>query len=568
MKNKLLLFSAVICVFFFRSLYAEPSDSTESYIDKLLNSAYKENEPGISVLISEKGNTLYKKAFGLYDLENSLKSVPENVYAIGSMTKQFTSAGILILQKEGKLNVKDDIKLYLPGYNNHGRIITIENLMTHTSGIPSFTEKKDFDKLYDKKISKDEIVKYFQDDELLFEPGADFSYSNSGYFLLGLIIEKISGMSYEDFIQKNIFDKAGMINSCFGSADKLIPMLAKGYEKESENTYKPAAYFDWSWLFSAGNIISSTGDLIKWNEALKSGKIIPKGLLDAALTPFKLKNGASANYGYGLNVTSLNGYTIIKHGGAINGYLSDGIYIPEREIFIAALSDNTSKIPDNVTNKILLYLLGINQNNPVEIDADKNLYPGYVGAYEINREGARLLKNLTDEKQYRFIFVSGDSLMLQRTGGGKYKLIPYGRDKYFISNSGKRFEFIRDSKGEVTALEVSEYPVTLGPADVCNKTDVKLPEERKEAAVDEEALKKFTGEYELHPGFNLNMFIENGVLFTQATGQQKIQLYPESENKFFMKVVDAQIEFVTDSDGTVNKLILTQGQKFECKRIK
>lgn len=192
----------------------------------------------------------------------------------------------------------------------------------------------------------------------------------------------------------------------------------------------------------------------------------------------------------------------------------------------------------------------------------------YTGSFEVNREAVRLIKNFTDEKQYRYIFIDGDSLKIQKTGGGKFTLKSYGKDKFFIEDSDIRFDFIRDNKGKITALDVYTYPINFGPHDICQKVNVTMPVEKKEISVPEEILKPYTGEYELMPGFNLKIFVENGNLFIQATGQDKYQLFPESNTKFFMKVVDAQAEFIPEADGSVNKLIFTQGQKFECKRIR
>lgn len=564
------IYCAILFLFVFCNLtYSQTlNKETTEFIDNLLNSSYPEKNPGISVLISENEVPVYKKAYGMSDIESGSKSVPENLYAIGSMTKQFTAIGILILVNEGKVKLDDDIKKYIPDYNTHGKTITIENCLTHSSGIPSFTELKGFDKIYTKKLSKDEIIKYFQDEELLFDPGTDFSYSNSAYFLLGIVIENVSGMTYEDFIQKNILDKAGMQHSYFGNWEKKIPMFATGYESSDNNSYAKASYFDWSWPFSAGNIISSTSDLLEWNNALVNEKIIPVSLLKTAWSPYMLAGGVNSNYGYGWNVTQLNNYTIIKHGGAINGFLSDGIYIPEKKIYITALSNNSGKSPDEVTNKILLKILNINDEDPVSVNLDKSAFDEYTGAFEVNRSGGRLLKNFSGEKQYRFIVNGGDSLVMSRTGGSKFGFFPYAKDKFFLKESGKRFDYIRNSEGKITALKVYDYPVTLGPADICQKVNVELPAERKEITLTPESMKKFEGEYELQPGFILKFFVENGNLFVQPTGQKTLQMHPESENKFFLKEVDAQAEFVQDADGKVNSLIFTQGQKFECKRIK
>ena len=543
-------------------------DKIINFADSLMRANYPSDGPGMSLLISRNGNPFYKKAFGMADIEHSIPLSTKNVFDIGSMSKQFTAVCILQLAETGKLNLNDDIKKYLPDYNTHGKNITIENCLNHTSGIPSFTELKGFDSLYQKKLTVKERNDFFGNHDLLFEPGTDFSYSNSGYFLLALIIEKVSGMSYEDYTKTNIFDKAGMKSSYSNISGNEIPMNAIGYDRGANAGYQITSDYEKSWTVGAGNIVSSTGDLLIWTDALNSGKIISKQMLEKAWTPFILPNGLNTNYGYGWNITPVNKRTVIKHGGAINGFLSDADYIPEEEIYISALSNFTGKSPDIITGKIIQKILDINDIVPSEVTLEMGTLNDYTGSFEVNREAVRLIKNFTDEKQYRYIFIEGDSLKIQKTGGGKFTLKSYGKDKFFIEDSDKRFDFIRDSKGKITSLDVYTYPINFGPHDICQKVNVAMPIEKKEISVPEEILKPYEGEYELMPGFNLKIFVENGNLFIQATGQDKYQLFPESNTKYFMKVVDAQAEFVPEADGSVNKLIFTQGQKFECKRIR
>ncbi len=426
---------------------------TESYIDNLLSSTYPDNEPGITVLIAKDGKVLYKKAFGLADIESNTPLSVDNVFPIGSMTKQFTAVAVLQLVNEGKINLNDDIKKYLPDYNSHNKIITIENLLTHTSGILGFGNAEQ------KFTSKEDIIDAIQNDELLFEPGSNFRYSNSAFYLLGLIIEKASGLTYQEYVQKNIFDPLQMKHSYFDTDENDIPMLANGNGIRRSKDDRIATFHHWAWPYSAGNILSTTEDLLLWNEGLNGDKIVPQSLLEKAFTSYVLNNGAKTNYGYGWNVIPHEGYTEIEHGGSTNGSFSEGIRIPEKDLYIVALSNNRSKSAINISKEIL----------------------------------ARLMDN-----------------------GNKKEITP----------------------------------------------------DRKEITLSVDAIERLVGEYEMQPGFNLKIFIENGNPYIQATGQAKMQLYPESDTKFFVKVVDAQLEFIPDADGTVNKLILTQGQKYECKRVK
>ncbi|HMQ68675.1 MAG TPA: serine hydrolase [Ignavibacteria bacterium] len=547
---------------------SDQSENAIQYIDSLANAFYPSAEPGLSLLISKNGIPLFVKTYGLSDIKDQDPITADNVFAIGSMSKQFTAVGILMLANEGKLNLSDNIKIYLPQYNTHGKEITIKQCLTHSSGILSFTEKEGFDSLFTMTLSKDEMIGFFENDDLLFEPGSDFSYSNSGYLILGMIIEKISGMDYNDFIRKNIFEPAGMTNSYFYGEENMIPVKAIGYDGRDSSTYKETSQFYNGWTKGAGNIKSCVNDLLLWNNFLINGKLIPEDLIQEAFTPNILSGGVNSNYGFGWNVTMLENKKIIRHGGAINGFLSDAVYLPEDKIYIVALSNNTGKSPGKLMDNIVLKTLNLTGADPEIIAYDKNSFDQYEGSYEIQREGGRLMKNFSKDKQYRFIFEENDSLKLQRTGGGLFTLLQYGKDKFFIESSDKRFEFIRDNNGNVSALEVSDYPVTFGPADLCLRSDAERPKEKEVIIVSEDVLKNYEGEFELQPGFNLKIFLENGELFIQATGQQKLKLYAENTNKFFLKEVDAQVEFIQESDNKFNKLLFTQGQQMECLRIK
>lgn len=545
------------------------SESTLQFIDSLAFAGYPSSEPGLSLLISQKGIPVLMNSYGLSEIQQQIPISSDHVFAIGSMSKQFTAVGILLLVNEGKVNLSDDIKKYLPDYNSHGRSITVENCLTHSSGILSFTEKEGFDSLFTKSLPIDEMIDFFEIDDLLFEPGSNFSYSNSGYLILGLIIEKISGMNYNEFIRKNIFEKTGMHNTYFYGEENQIPFMTIGYDGRDSSTYQETTEFFNGWTQGAGNIKSCVKDLNIWNRSLISGKIIPEDLLQKAFTAHILSNSVNSNYGYGWNITDLisGNEKIIRHGGAINGFLSDAVYLPEDEIFIAALSNNTGKSPDKLVDKIILKILNIPDTDPTHISYDKNAFTEYEGSYEVQRDGGRILKNFSNDKQYRFIFIENDSLKLQRTGGGLFTLLQYDRDKFFIESSDKRFEFVRDTEGNVIALDVSSYPVTFGPTDMCMRSNVERPKDKEDIFVSEEILKNYEGEFELQPGFNLKIFIENGNLFVQATGQEKLKLYAESNNKFFLKEVDAQIEFIQGKDDIAEKIYFIQGQRMECKRI-
>jgi CubicO group peptidase (beta-lactamase class C family) len=564
---KTLLFTLILFFTLYSADAQRLTDSEISFIDSLLNATYKQDEPGAVVLVAKNGNTLFRKAYGLANVELDVPNQPTYVFRIGSMTKQFTAVCILKLAEEGKLTLGDDIRKYLPEYNTHGRLITVENLLTHCSGITSYTEKSDFYKNLTIDQSKDQMTAYFMNDSLLFEPGKDWSYSNSGYVLAGLIVEKVSGMALSEYLKKQIFDPLTMYNTFTLSNEQIIPGAVTGYEGAGKNLFKPAGYLSWTWPYAAGDILSTVDDLLKWEEALISGKILGKDWLNKAWTSHILPDGQKVNYGYGWSVGEYKGLKIISHGGAINGFLSDGIIIPSKDLFVVILSNRANISPAKITSQIAMNLSGFPVKLPEPIKMTTTKLNEYSGVYEVHRVGSRITTNSGKEKMYRFISVVNDTLMSQRTGGSKTALIPTGEDTFCFSGSNNLVRFHRDSKGKVISLEIYSEPVNYGPNELEPKTDLQLPNSRIAIQLNEEQLAKFKGKYDFGGGLFMDILLEAGKLYLYIAGQDKVEMHAESELSFFFQEVDASITFQLGENNRVTGMIFKQGVEYTGTKI-
>jgi CubicO group peptidase (beta-lactamase class C family) len=232
--------------------YGVYSQDLSYKLDTTIQNQIDPDGPGVTVLIRHNGDIIYKKAFGMANIEQGIKMEPGHVFRIGSITKQFTACAILRLVEEGKISLEDDITKYLPGYPTEGRKINIEHLLTHTSGIKSYTGMEKWtDELRRKDFKPLELIEYFKVDTLEFEPGEKFAYNNSAYFILGYIIEKVSGMSYEDYIEHNFFMALGMDNSYYDHPEEIIPMRVSGYEMKGD-TLINAPYLSMTQPYAAG----------------------------------------------------------------------------------------------------------------------------------------------------------------------------------------------------------------------------------------------------------------------------------------------------------------------------
>lgn len=324
---------------------------SESAYAELLDKHFDRDGPGASVLVMKKGENIYRNAIGFANLELEVLMKPEHVHRIGSITKQFTAVAILMLWEQGKLDLQDPITKFIPDYPTKGKTITVEHLLTHTSGIKSMTGMPGFFEQAKNDISTTEMMDYFKNEPMDFDPGEEFRYNNSGYYLLGVIIENLSGKTYADFIQANIIGRTGMHNSHYGGFQKLIPMRADGYEAQGEQ-YVNAAYLSMTQPYAAGALVSNVDDLYNWYKALFSYQLIKKETLEKAFEPYQLNNGEYTEYGYGWGVGTLYGSPKIEHGGGIPGFLTQCIYLPEEELFVVVFSNCNCQSPSAVAELI------------------------------------------------------------------------------------------------------------------------------------------------------------------------------------------------------------------------
>ena len=309
----------------------------------MLNSVYKADgagvTPGAGVSIYWQGKVVLSKGYGLANVELGVPAKAESVFRVGSVTKQFTAVAILILEEQGKLSIKDNILKYLPDYPTCGQVITIEHLLTHTSGITNYTALAELIPVMRKDLSLEELIDLFKDKPLDFNPDESWNYSNSGFALLGAIIEKTSGMLYEDFIKENIFKPLDMVGACYDHTERIIKNRVSGYEWNAGEKRLMNAYFlSMTLPHAAGSLAMSVQDLIKWYLALAAGKVVKPSSLKKAHTSYKgLKSGLDSRYGYGWGVYERDGHKYIRHGGVITGFVADTAYLPDDDMVIIVL---------------------------------------------------------------------------------------------------------------------------------------------------------------------------------------------------------------------------------------
>src|SRR5262245_15957658 len=350
--------AAIICVaIVYGNVYGQSSITAR--IDAIVEAPIKAGKvAGASVPVVKGNETILQKGYGFADLELDVPTPPRATYEIGSITKQFTAASILLLAEQGKLSLDDELTKFFPDYPTQGNRVTIRRLLNHTSGIKGYTELPEFREFQMLKKPKEDLVKLFSAKPFDFTPGEEMIYNNSAFFLLGLIIEKVSGKSYADFVQEYLFDPVAMKDSYYCSEKAIHKNHAHGYDTE-RNTLVLKAYLDHSWPYAAGSLCSNTSDLVSWNKALHGGKVLRPESYRQMTSPGVLNDGTKIRYGMGIGLSSLDGRKAISHGGGINGFLSESEYLPDDDLIIVVLLNTAGPVgPRDLAREIAEAVLG------------------------------------------------------------------------------------------------------------------------------------------------------------------------------------------------------------------
>jgi len=509
-----------------------------SRMDQVVQSYVSDKKFMGTVLVARGDEVLFSKGYGSANLEWEIPNSPDTKFRLGSITKQFTAAATLLLEERGKLSTDDKVKKLMPDAPAAWDQITIFHLLTHTSGIPSFTGFPDYHSLKPFASTPEKLVERFRDKPLDFEPGEEFRYSNSGYMLLGYLLEKASGQSYEEFLQENIFGPLGMKDSGYDSNSAIIPRRAAGYAPRKDGPVN-APFVHMSIPFSAGALYSTTQDLLRWEQGLFGGKLLSAESIEKMTTP------AKKDYAFGVGVRTVKGRKVIDHGGGIEGFNTHLAYYPEEKLTAVALSNLNGGAPQRIAELLAAVARGEQVELPserTEITLEQSVLEQYVGTYDLSPTIKMMIR------------LEADQLTSQVSGQGKIPLFAKSETKFFPKVVDAEIEFGKDDKGAVTHLVLHQ-----GGRDTKAQRTSDTVVERREISVSPKVLAQYVGTYELRPQFDLVITLEGDKLVSQATGQSKMPLFAESETKFFPRVIDAEIEFFMDPDGSVTHLMLHQG---------
>jgi CubicO group peptidase (beta-lactamase class C family) len=542
-------------------------------IDELLNLYLEYNEFNGSVLVSEQGKVIYRKGFGMANMEWDIPNKSNTKHRLGSITKQFTAMLILQLAAEDKLDLQVPINTYLPDYpTKTGSEITTHHLLTHTSGIPEYTS---FPGFFENEIrnpyTPEEFVKTFADMDLEFTPGDKFNYCNSGYFLLGFIIEKLSGKTYEQMLHDKIFTPLKMEDTGYDNHKDIIKNRATGYEK-SGKTFTNSKYLDMSVPYSAGSMYSTVEDLYLWDQGLYTNELLPKKYMDLYFKPYipAFGNGYYA-YGWGVGKevigNSSDSISAIYHEGGINGFNTNISRSPSDKTLVVLLN-NTGGAPLNeITEAIRGILYGKTYDLPkkslanalMEVIQEKGIEAG-ITYYNANKENDAVELDEDDMNGIGYQLMAADKV---KEAAQVFKLNVEAFPKSFNVYDSYGEALMNLDKNEL-AIKNYKKSVELNPANqnginMLKKLGVDTGELTKEFVVSEDVLLSYVGEYELAPGFILTITKEGKQMKAQATGQGMLDIFAKSKHVFYLKAITAQITFNEGKGGKIESLVLLQG---------
>lgn len=300
---------------------------------------------GTVAAVVKGNNTLLMKSYGKANVEWDVPMPADAMFEIGSVTKQFTAAAILQLRDAGKLSLDDEITKWLPDFDTRGNKLTVRRLLDHTSGIVGLTEMPEFDLLvWNQRFPRDSAYALIKRYPFQFPTGTAQMYNNSAYWLLGLVIEKASGMTYEDYVEQRIFAPLGMKRSMYCNSGESVPRRANGYSVQN-GVIRRAPTNVHTWPFAAGSLCSTAGDLVTWVKALHGGKVLSPRSYREMITPATLNDGTALRYGMGIAVgKDSRGLTYIGHGGTVTGFSAEAGWYPDAQLAVVALTNSNGNI--------------------------------------------------------------------------------------------------------------------------------------------------------------------------------------------------------------------------------
>lgn len=522
---------------------AVPADF-KARADALLKTSYPAAGPGAAVIVTDDGKIVYEAGRGLADITAKTPITPATVFRMGSISKQFSAAIVLQLAAEGKLSLDDKLSRFLPAFPKPGADATVAQLLNHTVGVQSYTNIPGWmvEANTNKAYTTEQMIAQFKDLPSPFKPGEKWDYNNSGYVLVGAVIEKVTGKPWYQNVDERIAKPLGLTTIRYGVLEGETPNMAAGYT-DAEGKVAPAQKIHMSVPHAAGALIGSVEDLAKWADALHHGKVVPQPYYARMIAPTSLPDGSKQDYGFGIAPREVRGHPAIGHGGGIFGFSTDSIYLPQEDVFVAVFTNSDS--PQTDPAMVMLKLAAMAADDPFptfhKVAFHAKAVAPWVGVYKLDKGERRL-------------FLRGGKLFTVRSGGGELEAYAAGKGRYFYDNSLSWFELKRDAQGTPMVAMYQEG----APTPELSSRSGPIPPEPKAADVPRATLQSYVGSYSSPIGPVAIALPPKGPMTAQLTGQPPIPLRAVSVTEFRTVGADARVIFQVEG-GKVSGLVLRQG---------
>ncbi|MBD3332712.1 serine hydrolase [candidate division GN15 bacterium] len=507
-----------------------------------------------AALISHRGKVILSSGYGSADSEFAEPNRPSTRFYIGSITKQFTAAAVMLLVEQDLLSLEDPVKNCLPQYaNTHFGEVTVHQLLSHTSGIPDYTEIPEILLRRTSAMSPTELLGTIDDKPLLFDPGMDFAYSNTNYLILGAIVEKVAGQSYEAFLHRHIFNPLDMENSGYGRREVGMPDRALGYTLDSTGSPVAAARVDLSVLHTAGALYSTVLDMHRWDSALSNASVLSPKSIKRMLTPVR------EGYAYGWVVDTLFDRVRNYHGGFLDGFNTTFERWVDEGLCIIVFSNGDEAPVKKMARSLAAIAFGRPYDMPITREPtqiDTTLWADYTGAYQMAPD------------YYRVVNRRGDSLVTWATEDEPDALLPMAPDTFFTADDHTvMITFGRDDARKVDSIYRIEEHTLYGGVRLDSAQSEAFLLAEQPIQMDSARLDRYVGLYQLQsllprenwPAFTLRVQRRGEKLYARTTGLDEVRVFPLSDTLFIHRTKDYRIQFTLDSTGQAARCLLTLG---------
>ncbi len=525
--------------------------ATADRIDAEFSEWIAPDEPGGALLILRDSEEVFRGAWGLAQMELDVPADPSRIYAIGSLTKQFTATAALMLVDEGRLDLDATLAALVPGFALTGHGITVRNLLGHTSGLVNLANIPEWAATWGKPSTPDELIDLFRRKPPVDAPGARFEYNNSGYVLVGRAMELVTGRSWSELLNEKIFGPLGMTSTGANDTSEIVHGRVPGYARTASGWQNTKAELHFTQLYAAGALRSSLDDLARFHRALASGRILSTTTLEAMTTPGSLKDGRHTGYGAGWAVSRQRGRTVLEHGGASYGYYSAVVWLPEEKVWGAVMT-NRYGFGDEARVRLA---------RAVKLAAGwpEREAPATLASSQLDELAGTYLAE--DERAVRMSVIrEGDHMVTSRGEGGAQAAYPRSADQLFRSDGSEEIDVEREPSGAVSRLVTRRSyrgeTYWRRSAETGAETRAATPATEPTPALVQPEI--YVGRYELGSGLTAEIRLENGALVADVAGLTSVPLLPSGVHAFSFPSAFGTVVFDV-RDGRALGLTFTQG---------